>query len=83
MQTDANYFMGSDSQAYRSEISLFRHTGETADDCWMMSARAGAKMLYEVVGPGDRISITADLAEATAKFLRTEADGFHSIPVVD
>jgi hypothetical protein len=79
----AHYFIANSNRAYRSEISLFRHEGETAADCWMVQASAGAAMLYEITGPGDRVSITADLGEAWERFARTKAEEINAIPVVD
>ena len=79
----AHYFISNSSRAYRSEIALFRHERETADDCWMVEARAGASTLYEVVGPSDRVTVTADLCEALDTFRTRGAQDLHSITVVD
>ena len=79
----ANYFISNSNRAYRTEIALFRHEKATADDSWMVEARAGASMLYEIVGPGDRSTITADLGEAWDTFRTRGAQDLHPIAVVD
>jgi hypothetical protein len=79
----ANYFISNSNRAYRSEIALFRHEKATADDCWMVEARAGASTLYEIVGPGDRVTITAHLDEAWDTFRARGANDLHSIAVAD
>ena len=83
MTQNAHYFISNSSRAYRSEIALFRHEKETADDCWMVEARAGASTLYEVVGPGDRVIVTDDLGAALDAIRTRGAKGLHSIAVVD
>jgi hypothetical protein len=83
MHTVSHYFIGNDNRAYRSEISLFRYTRETADDCWMVEAQADATMLYEIIGPRDKVSLTVDLGEARDLFLSLGAQEIHGIPVVD
>lgn len=83
MQTPSSYFISNNNRAYRSEIALFRHERETAENCWSVEARAGATMLYEIIGPGDRTSITDDLGAAWDMFLATGAESIFGIPVVD
>lgn len=83
MTQNSNYFISNSNRAYRSEIDLFRNEHMTAEDCWMVEARAGASTLYEIVGPGDRLTVTADLDEAWDTFRRTKALEMHSIAVVD
>ena len=83
MHTNSNYFIANSSRAYRSEIALFRHERETAEGCWPVEARAGATKLYEIVGPGDGLTVTADWDEAWARFVSTKAQAINTIPVVD
>jgi hypothetical protein len=49
----------------------------------MAEASAGAAMLYEIIGPADRIQITADLGEAWEWFARAKADEINALTVVD
>jgi hypothetical protein len=83
MTQNSHYFISNSSHAYRSEIALFRHERATADDCWMVEARAGASTLYEIIGPGDRVTVTADLGEALDAFRTRGAQDLHSIAVMD
>lgn len=82
MKGNVNYFISASSQAYRSEISLFRHERETSDDCWIVSARPGVSVLYEIVGRDDSIAVTDDLGCAMDRFLKESAVEIHAIPVI-
>jgi hypothetical protein len=85
MTDTARYFIGSDNRAYRSEISLYRHLGETADDCLAIKARPGADTLYEVVAHrGGGLTFSADLADAWNRFSGISGPkSLHTLPVVD
>ncbi|MES2292022.1 MAG: hypothetical protein V4527_01855 [Pseudomonadota bacterium] len=83
MTATAHYFISSSNRAYRSEISLFRHEKAAAEDCWMIHARAGASRLFEIVGRGERVTVTAYQSEAWKRFKKDKALELHSITVVD
>jgi hypothetical protein len=81
MSATVSYFISNSSRAYRSEIALFKHERETADDCWVVQAAAGATILYEIIGPGDRIAVTTNLAEAWQSFHDQGSEAINGIPV--
>ncbi len=82
MKKSASYFFCGDC-AYRSEVSLYRHEGVTAEDCAVLKAPPGLSCIYVLEGRQGALTAWPDALAAFKAMLRSNGLGFVSVPVFE